>query len=76
MAQILTTGELGELIEDRLEQDTGEPRHVTDIEIEVIPEQGDAPNWSANTSCKREYRTTLNAILGQLQREHPRIKFG
>ena len=66
---------LRELVEDRLEEATGEPRHVTDIEIEFIPEQDEAHNWSANATCKAKYSDALDDILEQIEIEHPVMRF-
>jgi hypothetical protein len=68
--------ELREIIEDRLEAATGEPRHVTDVEIDFDPEPNDDRNWSVNSKCKSEYVKVLDAILDRVETEFPVIRFG
>lgn len=76
MTEIPSSGRLLELIEDRLEAATGEPRHVTDVEIEFSVEPDEARNWSAHARCRSEYQKTLASIVDQLQAEYPVIEFG
>jgi hypothetical protein len=75
MTEILASWRLREILEDRLEEITGEPRHVTDVEVEFIPEQDDAQNWSAHVTCKPEYVAALNNVMDQLEAEFPVIDF-
>lgn len=75
MTEIISSWRLREIIEDRLEVATGEPRHVTDIEVEFFPEQDDAENWSAHVTCKPEYAPALATIMDQVETEFPVIDF-
>jgi hypothetical protein len=75
MTELMTSSRLREIVEDRLEEATGESRHVTDIEIEFIPEQDEDHNWSSDAKCKREYRAALYAIVDDLEEEFPVIDF-
>lgn len=71
MIAIPETRTLREMVEDRLEAATGEPRHVTDIEINFVPEQDPAANWSAEYKCKPEYLPELDRIVDEVQAAHP-----
>ena len=75
MTQILNSWRIREIIEDRLEAATGEPRHVTDIEVDFIPEQDDAHNWSVHAKCKPQFGAALDQVLDQVQAEFPVIDF-
>jgi hypothetical protein len=75
MTEAISPWRAREIIEDRLEAATGEPRHVTDIEIEFSPEQDDAPNWSADARCKREYAPALDKIMDEVKCEFPLMDF-
>lgn len=75
MTEIVSSWRLREIIEDRLEAATGEPRHVTDIEVEFFPEQEDSPNWSADAKCKPEYAAALDIIMNEVEADFPVIDF-
>lgn len=75
MTETMTASRLHEIIEDRLEAATGEPRHVTDVELDFIPEQDEDHNWSIDAKCKREYGNALDVVLDEVEREFPVIDF-
>ncbi|MFL6725017.1 MAG: hypothetical protein ACJ8FS_00705 [Sphingomicrobium sp.] len=76
MSTVPSTWKIREMIEDRLETTTGEPRHVTDVEIEFIPEQDPEANWSVGDyGCKPEYVDTLNNVIDEVQKQLPVISF-
>jgi hypothetical protein len=75
MTEAFSSWRLREIIEDRLEGLTGEPRYVTNIEVEFFPEQDNAQNWSARATCKPEYAAALDTVMDQLETEFPVISF-
>jgi hypothetical protein len=75
MTETCSSWRLREIIEDRLDALTGEPRHVTDIEVEFFPEQDNTQNWSAHATCKPEYAAALESVMDQLETEFPVISF-
>jgi len=75
MASIPNTGTLMETIEDRIEALTGEPKYVTDFEIDITPEQDPEANWSPDCRCKSEYLPKLNQVLDQAMAEFPVVSF-
>ena len=49
---------------------------ITDVELELIPAQGDRPNWEiGNYHCKPIYRPTLDRIIDEVQHQHPILEF-
>lgn len=75
MTDTISSSRLREIIEDRLEAATGEPRHVTDIEVEFFPEQDEDHNWSIDAKCKGEYADALDLVLDQAEADFPVIDF-
>ena len=78
MTKLPHRDDIHELLEDLFRAATGERRDVTDIELEITPEQwsNSGVNWSCGATCKRQYARYWPDVYQDVQQKHPMICFG